>query len=83
LLPFLRGLKKNQSLENNKLYETEERPCYWVSGCFMIIKSIDYINAEYFDENTFLYGEEMILAERLKKINRSMYFFIPQKNYSF
>lgn len=48
--------------------------CYWVQGSFFIIKSIDFKNINGFDENTFLYCEEMILAERLKKIDKKMYY---------
>ncbi|MFW3587253.1 glycosyltransferase [Vagococcus fluvialis] len=38
-----------------------------VQGCFFIIKAKDFKNVNYFDEETFLYHEENILAFKLKE----------------
>ena len=77
LFPFLRGkfkfLKKNDV--NPKKSEPEEAYCYWVSGCFMLVKSKAFFEVNMFDDHTFLYGEESILAERLKTVNKFMYIF--------
>lgn len=41
-----------------------------VSGCFFLVRNSSMKNAGNFDENTFLYMEEIILSERLR--NQSM-----------
>ena len=75
ILPFLRGkfkiLKKNSTKPRSDI--PNEGYCYWVSGCFMLVKSALFFKAHMFDEYTFLYAEESILAERLKKNNNFMY----------
>ena len=48
--------------------------CYWVQGSFLVVNSEAFESAGMFDENTFLYCEEMILAERLDAISKGMYF---------
>lgn len=53
--------------------------CYWVSGCFFLIKTTDFLAIEGFDPRTFLYSEEVILAERLKKIGKKEYFCADTK----
>lgn len=77
LFPFLRGkvsfLKRKETKYSD--YVIYEGYCYWVSGCFMIVKSSLFFNANMFDEYTFLYGEESILAERLKNNNNFMYIY--------
>lgn len=40
-----------------------------VSGCFFIVSSKVLEEVDYFDENTFLYYEELILSRKLEKIN--------------
>lgn len=56
-------------------YDGTNKRCYWVVGCFMLARA-DYLKAcDYLDENTFLFGEEMILAERLHMIDKYMYFY--------
>lgn len=41
--------------------------CYWVSGAFMMVKASKFDAVEGFDSRTFLYFEEVILAERFLK----------------
>ena len=55
-------------------YTNESGYAYWVMGCFLIVDSKKFIEAGMFDNNTFLYSEEMILAERLAKYNYRMYY---------
>ena len=38
---------------------------YRVLGCFMLVRSSAISKVGYFDENTFLYAEELILSEKL------------------
>jgi len=39
----------------------------WMPGCFMLLKNNALVVADNFDESTFLYSEEEILAARLRK----------------
>lgn len=41
-----------------------------IQGCFFMIRKSDFLKIGGFDENTFLYYEEMILAKRLEKIGK-------------
>lgn len=40
------------------------------SGCFFMIKTNVFSNVGYFDERTFLYQEEFILAYKIKQLNK-------------
>lgn len=75
ILPFLKGkikfLRKNR---DNSPAELSEGYCYWVSGCFFMLRKKDFMDAGMFDSNTFLYGEEKILAERLLGIGKYSYY---------
>lgn len=55
-------------------YDNRSKGCYWVSGCFMIVRAEAIKSCRYFDEGTFLFAEEMILAERLRKKGYGMFF---------
>lgn len=48
--------------------------CYWVAGAFMLFKSKVFMEIGGFDEGTFLYGEEKIIAEKLREKNRYFYY---------
>lgn len=72
LLPFLR--KKNNSKGENVQPKPLSRFTYWVQGSFMLIDAQVFKEVGMFDENTFLYYEEPILAEKLLLIGKSMYF---------
>lgn len=52
------------------------RYVYGIPGCFMIFKKDVFIKICGFDENTFLYSEEYIIAEKLKK-NKINTIYIP------
>ncbi len=52
----------------------ESRRVYWVSGAFLLVEAEAFRKVNGFDEYTFLYGEEMIFAERLQKIYKCMYY---------
>ncbi|WGE57046.1 hypothetical protein [Actinobacillus equuli] len=49
----------------------------WISGCFMIIASSAFHQVNGFDENTFLYCEEMILSTKLLDVGYITYYY-PQ-----
>lgn len=50
-----------------KLQNSEITYPYWLTGCFMLM-NLDVLNkVGWFDENTFLYAEEIILSEKLYK----------------
>ncbi len=66
LWPF----KKDPDLD----YSNESKYCYFVMGCFMAVKASCFKEVGRFDENTFLYGEECILSERLKKHSYKVWF---------
>lgn len=75
LFPFLKGkvtfLKKNA---DSIPVSCEGTYCYWVSGCFFMVRAADFFKAGMFDSNTFLYGEEKMLSERLLKIDKKCYY---------
>ncbi len=48
---------------------------YRISGSFFMVKAEDYSACGGMDPNTFLYSEEMILSERLKRIGKGVYYF--------
>lgn len=48
---------------------------YRISGSFFMVKTADYSACGGMDPNTFLYSEEMILAERLKRIGKGVYYY--------
>lgn len=46
----------------------------WISGCFMFVRADLFHKIGMFDENTFLYAEELILSKRLEAIGCSVYY---------
>lgn len=48
---------------------------YKLMGSFFMVRSNDFLKCGMMDENTFLYAEEMILTERMKKIGLSPYYY--------
>lgn len=47
---------------------------YYVMGSFFIVRATDFRKCGMFDPGTFLYAEEMILSERMKAINKKVYY---------
>lgn len=69
-------LRKKRDTTLNKIDAVpEEGPCYWVSGAFFLMRYGHFSAVNGFDPDTFLYSEEPILAERLKLLGKSMYFY--------
>lgn len=71
LPPFDRLLSYHNDLD----YTNESKYCYRISGCFIIAKADSFRQAGMFDSHTFMFGEEKIIAERLKKIGKKVYFY--------
>jgi len=55
----------------------QEKKVYSVAGCFFISKTNIFKEINYLDENIFLYGEEVILGEKLLKNGYFAYYY-PQ-----
>lgn len=55
---------------------TKEQPVYRLIGAFFMVNINNFNDIDGFDDHTFLYAEELILAERAKKSGYYM-FFIP------
>lgn len=45
-------------------------PCYFVCGCFFVMRAAEFQVVGMFDPATFLYCEEQIIAERYATINK-------------
>ena len=45
-------------------------PCYFVSGCFFVVRAAEFQAVGMFDPTTFLYCEEQIIAERYAAIGK-------------
>jgi len=54
--------------------ESPEGPCYQVSGCFFMARGEDWRACGGMDPHTFLYAEEGILAERMKRIGKGEWY---------
>lgn len=74
---FLRvfGSRIVRNKENFPLFESK---VYALSGCCLFIRLVDIHNLAYFDHEVFLFGEELILGEKVhNSFKRAIYF--PQK----
>jgi N-acetylglucosaminyl-diphospho-decaprenol L-rhamnosyltransferase len=76
---FATKYKDNHILYKEDYYKNDISKVDVVSGCFFIIKSEVITKINYFDENTFLYYEENILAQKLKEKGYKTY--ISNKDY--
>lgn len=77
LLWFMRS--KKTIVNQNTSIKPKSGNCYWVSGCFLIVRACDFDEVGGFDPRTFLYCEEVILSERMKKINKNVYFYADKE----
>lgn len=55
-------------------YSGDSKICDWLSGCFMAVRARYFGDINGFDDNTFLYSEEVILSERFDKLGKVSYF---------
>lgn len=81
LFPWLRKLKisglKCRKRSSVSVETGKSRITYWVSGAFMLVEAKAFQLVGGFDPATFLYFEEILLAERLKKKHFRM-LFVPE-----
>lgn len=88
---YLKSIGKITQKSGDTIPNAVSGTVYRVMGSFMLCHSQRFFECGMFDENTFLYGEEMILSERLKKMDiwfimkikfrLSMRVVIQQKNH--
>ena len=67
---FSRYFKKKYLLYKDSDYQKETTLVDVVSGCFFMVDSEFLKKVDYFDEETFLYYEEQILAEKVKQAKK-------------
>ena len=77
LTPFLSATKKRELFMLDYSQQAKEGEHYKIMGSFFIVKAPDFQRCSMMDPNTFLYGEEVILSERLKAINKKTY-YLPE-----
>jgi GT2 family glycosyltransferase len=74
LTPFLSAETKKRIFNLEYPQEALEGEHYKIMGSFFIVKADDFQTCGMMDPNTFLYGEEVILSDRLKSIHKSAYY---------
>lgn len=72
--PFLSKEKKRKRFKINYAADAEEGFHYKVMGSFFMLRTQDFMGCGMMDPNTFLYAEEIILSERLKRIGKGVYY---------
>lgn len=72
--PFISSSSKTRKFSLDYASKALEGFHYKVMGAFFVLRVEDYINCGMMDSRTFLYAEEVILAERLKKIKKGVYY---------
>jgi len=71
-IPILWPMKKLMTKITSKINDGRTRYCYSLIGCFMLMNLDVVEKVGWFDENTFLYAEEHILAEKLERVGCRM-----------
>lgn len=75
LLYPLWALLCKAKIAKTEIVENAQKGFYHrIMGSFMILKKESFIAANGFDENTFLYAEELILSERMRRQGYGSYF---------
>lgn len=69
-LPLISRKLRKKVLYKEEIYNNIITQVDVVSGCFFVIDGKTLKDINYFDENTFLYYEENILAKKIKDINK-------------
>ncbi len=70
-LPLLNRLfRRKKSKYPTDYYNDDTSEVDVVSGCFFVVDSKTLEKVNYFDENTFLYYEELILAKKIKELGK-------------
>lgn len=55
-------------------YRDQSGYAYRVMGSFMAVNTKEFFEVGMFDENVFIYGEEMVLAEKMSSIGKKAYY---------
>ena len=72
-LPYIsRYFKREKLYYKDDYYKKDKSYVDVVSGCFFIVDSEVLKQVDYFDENTFLYYEELIFSKKLEKIGKKL-----------
>ena len=72
-LPYIsRYFKKKKLYYKEEHYQKDKSYVDVVSGCFFMVDSEALEQVDYFDENTFLYYEELIFAKKLEKAGKKL-----------
>lgn len=79
LSAFLNISQKRKIFHLDYPQKAKEGFHYKLMGSFFLMRSEDYFKCGMMDQNTFLYGEEVILSERLSKIGKRCY-YLPTVN---
>ena len=72
--PFISAKKKKKRFKLDYKENAKEGFHYKVMGAFFMVKSDDYVRCGMMDPYTFLYSEETILTERMKRIGKEPYY---------
>lgn len=72
---FYSAKKKRERFKMDYAENAKEGFHYKIMGSFFIVKVEDFFACGMMDPNTFLYNEEAILSERMKKINKYAYYY--------
>ncbi|MCU6600460.1 hypothetical protein OCO53_08295 [Peribacillus frigoritolerans] len=64
---------------NNSYLSEYKMEVDWVSGAFMIIRQSDFLRVKGFDENTFLYAEELIISRKINAIDKKTVYYSKQE----
>jgi N-acetylglucosaminyl-diphospho-decaprenol L-rhamnosyltransferase len=74
LTPFLSSNKKKEIFKLDYSQSAKEGVHYKIMGSFFIVKAQDFQKCGMMDPKTFLYGEEVILSDRMCAINKKTYY---------
>lgn len=73
--PYFSILKTKNTNNCSYSVNAKEGFHYKVMGSFFLLKTCDFFQCGMMDTNTFLYFEENILSERLRKIGKKVYYY--------
>ncbi len=70
---YIHKFAEKRMLYTGEHYKNDISKVDVVSGCFFMARKTDFEKIKYFDEGTFLYYEENIIAKKLKDIGKNTY----------
>lgn len=72
--PFMSLKAKRKRFKLDYANNAQEGFHYKILGAFFVVRTVDFIQCGMMDPYTFLYAEETILTERMKKIGKVPYY---------